>query len=133
MDKASDTAKLVVRLAKKITTMEEKVDNFCASDNSNHGKKGSEVIALNNGVKIEGLQKEIEKLKLEIVQLKDESASGSKLDLNSNNTNKWYKTKFTSNLEAPEARRYIKDLIDTKLASFQVIFSRKSETKKQVY
>ena len=81
---------------------------------------GAENIALNNVIKIETLQKEIELLKTEIAKIKDESTSNSKLDLNSNNTARWYKTKFESNLQSPESRRYLKDLLDTKLASFQV-------------
>ena len=123
MDKANDNTKMLLRLAKKITTMESKVDNFTSDEDHQQDRKSHEVIAVNNVVKIEKLESEIEKLKLEVVRLKDENETSSKLDLNSNNTARWYKTKFQSHLEAPESRRYIKDLLDTKLASFQVSFS----------
>lgn len=75
-------------------------------------------MSINNVIKIEKLQKEIEVVKTDLLELKTQP----QLDLNSNNTIRWFKTKFEAYLQGPESRRYIKDTIDTKLAAFQVGF-----------
>ena len=117
LSKASEASKLVVRLARKITTVEDKI----AGLETTNGAQGAETIAVNNVIKIETLQKEIEILKTEMAKLKDSSSQAPKLELNSNNVARWFKTKFESTLQAPESRRYLKDMLDSKLASFQVL------------
>ena len=107
---------MVNRLTKKITTVESKLSNLETANSS----CGAEAIAVNNIVKIETLQKEVELLKTEMAKRAEALSQSSKLELNSNNVARWYKTKFESNLQSPESRRYLKDMLDTKLASFQV-------------
>ena len=93
--------------------MDKKADAATA-DSMEQNKR--ETMAVNNAIKIEGIQRELEQLKTQLVQVKSEA----QLDLNSSNTARWFKTKFESNLQCPESRRYLKDTIDSKLMSFQV-------------
>ena len=117
MTKASETAKLVKKLSAKLTTVEAKVSDTTIGINSSQ----SETISVNNVVKIETLNRELEQVKTRLAQFEDKLGSNT-LDLNSPNTGAWYKNKFEALLQAPESRRYIKDTIDTKLATFQVSY-----------
>ena len=95
--------------------MDKKAD---AAEANSIDQAKKETMAVNNVIKIEGIQKELEQLKTQLVQVRSEA----QLDLNSTNTARWFKTKFESNLQCPESRRYLKDTIDAKLLSFQVSF-----------
>ena len=108
-----ESAKLTIRLSRKIADMEKKADTSSAKLAD---RNKNESMAINNVIKIEGIQKDLEQLKTQLAQVK----ADAQLDLHSTNTARWFKTKFESNLQCPESRRYIKDTVDSKLLSFQV-------------
>ena len=112
--RCAEVSKLVIRLSRKINEVDNKL-KFLDQTPQNQPQK--EAMAVNNVIKIEGIQKELEQIKTQLAELK----SSGQIDLHSSNTARWFKTKFESNLQCPESRRYLKDTIDSKLLSFQVL------------
>ena len=82
-------------------------------------------LTIKNTTRVEELATDVAKINLKISQLAEElqKKDAGSADFNSTVANNWFKSKFKAFLQAPEARLYIKELIETKLMSFQVHFT----------
>ena len=80
----------------------------------------SSALSLSRMVQIETMSKDIEKIKTSIASM---SLQGNKsLDINSDNVNRWVQGKFEAMLRTPDSRNQIREIVDSKVEAYQVIY-----------
>ena len=120
-----DASKMVRTLSQKLDQVSSRVSLVESNTVGNDQPVPVSTMATSNFGKIESLTTEMARVNLKLTELENQlqnvpSSSRERLDLNSQSTLNWFKTKFLAHLKSPESRLYIKELAESKILSTQV-------------